>query len=77
MSPRNLYDKTDELVLRFKNGRERYRTSPTFNVMIQMLARGESEYDVIDTLCQRLDDQIKAFEQYALRDTRPPRFYPD
>lgn len=65
------YKKTDECISKFKNGKERYRKSPTFNRVIQMLVRGVDPFDVIDQLCQVTDDTQKAFEQYVIRDERP------
>ena len=66
-----VYRKTDECIARFKNGKERYRNSATFNRVVQMLVRDVDPYDVIDQLCQMSDDQARAFEQYTLRDGRP------
>lgn len=70
MRQKDFYAKTDECISRFKNGKDRYRNSPTFNKVVQMLVRDIDPYDIIDQLCQSLDDQSKAFEQYILRDTR-------
>ena len=66
------HTKLDECVSRFKNGKERYRHSPTFNTVIQMLVRDCDPYEVIDQLCQMSDDSLKAFTEYVWRDTRPP-----
>lgn len=71
MTPEQLYNKTDECVSKFKNGKERYRTSAQFNVVIQMLVRGADPYEIIDQLCQSNDDIQHAFQQYVHRDTRP------
>jgi hypothetical protein len=71
MTDSEFYQKTDECIALFKNGKERYRTSATFNISVQMLVRGVSPYEVIDHLCQMSDFQSKAFEQYMHRDTRP------
>lgn len=71
MEAEEFYNKTDECIARFKNGKERYRNSPTFNAVIQMLVRGADSYEIIDQLCQSIDDQTRAFEQYMHRDTRP------
>jgi len=71
MEEEEFYNKTDECIARFKNGKERYRNSPTFNVVIQMLVRGADSYEIIDQLCQSTDDQTRALEQYIHRDTRP------
>lgn len=71
MTEKEFYAKTDECISRFKNGKERYRNSPTFNKVIQILVRDMDPYDIIDDLCQSIDDQSRAFEQYVIRDTRP------
>jgi hypothetical protein len=71
MTHEEFYRKTDECIARFKNGKERYRNSATFNRVVQMLVRDVDPYEIIDHLCQMSDDQIKAFEQYIHRDTRP------
>ena len=71
MSEQEFYRKTDECITRFKNGKERYKTSATFNRVVQMLVRDVNPYEVIDHLCQMSDDQTKAFDQYVHRDTRP------
>jgi len=66
-----IYTDVDRCINLFKNGEERYKKSPTFNNVIQMLIRNENPFEVIDFLCLMLDDQSKAFEQYIIRDTRP------
>jgi hypothetical protein len=71
MTEQEFYRKTDECIARFKNGKERYRNSATFNRVVQMLVRDADPYEIIDHLCQMSDDQNKAFEQYIHRDTRP------
>lgn len=71
MREKDFYLKTDECITRFKNGKERYNTSATFNRVVQMLVRDMDPYEVIDQLCQMSDDQAKAFEQYLYRDPRP------
>ena len=71
MNDKEFYNKTDEFIAMFKNGKERYKTSATFNRVVQMLVRGCSPYEIIDSLCQMSDDQNEAFIQYIYRDTRP------
>ena len=65
------YKKTDECIAKFKNGKERYQQSATFNRVVQMLVRDADPYEIIDQLCQMNDDNQKAFEQYIRRFTRP------
>jgi hypothetical protein len=40
MKAEEFYNKTEECIAKFKNGKERYKTSPTFNMVVQMLVRG-------------------------------------
>lgn len=75
MTEEEFYRKIDECIAKFKNGKERYRNSATFNRIIQMLVRDVDPYDIIDQLCQMNDDNQKAFEQYVYRDTRPMRIF--
>jgi len=71
MSEQEFYHKTDECIARFKNGKERYKTSVTFNKVVQMLVRDVDPYEIIDHLCQMSDDQTKAFELYINRNIPP------
>jgi len=71
MNEMEFYKKTDECIAKFKNGKERYQQSATFNRAVQMLVRDVDPYDIIDQLCQMTDDNQKAFEQYIHRDTKP------
>ncbi len=65
------YKKTDEVVAKFKNGKERYQQSALFNMVVQMLVRDADHLEIIDQLITITDDTQKAFEQYIHRDTRP------
>lgn len=69
MTESEFYIKTDACLARFKNGKERYRTSATFNKVVQMLVRDVDPYEIIDQLCQMSDDQTNAFMQYIKRDS--------
>jgi hypothetical protein len=71
MSGEEFFGKTDEYIALFKNGKERYVNSVFFNSVIQMLVAGANPYEIIDNLCQNLDDQTKAFEQHIQRTTNP------
>lgn len=70
MTEQDFYKKTDECISRFKNGKERYKNSPTFNMVVQMLVKDVDHYEIIDYLCQTLDNQTEDFEQYINRSTR-------
>ena len=67
----NFHQKTDEIIDRFTNGREKYRRSALFNRVVQMMVRGESPYDIIEHLIQVTEDMQAAFSEFAIRDTRP------
>jgi hypothetical protein len=74
MNEQERYQKTKETIAKFKNGEERYRNSPTFNVVVQILVRGADTYDVIDQLINIADDTTAALHQYMQR-TAPPPFH--
>lgn len=65
------YNKTEEIINKFKNGKERYQKSALFNTIVQMLVRGVDEYEIIDDLINVTQDSTNALEQYMYRDTRP------
>ena len=67
----NFHQKTDEIIDRFTNGREKYKRSALFNRVVQMMVRGQSPYDMIEYLIQVTEDTQEAFQQFAIRDTRP------
>ena len=67
----NFHQKTDEVIDRFTNGREKYMRSALFNRVVQMMVRGESTYDIIEHLIQVTEDTQAAFSEFVIRDTRP------
>lgn len=71
MSELEYYNKLDEVIDRFKNGKELYKKNASFNMIVQMLAKGENPYDVIEGLVKSNEDIQSAFTQYTHRDTRP------
>jgi hypothetical protein len=74
MNEHEYHKKLDEIISKFPNGIERYKTSATFNRVCQMLARGATEFEVIDQLVTITDDTQNAFSNYITRDTRPMLF---
>jgi hypothetical protein len=74
MNESERYKKTDEIIAKFKNGKEHYQQSPIFNRVIQMLVRDEDPLVIIDHLIMLTEDTQKAFEQYIHRDIRPIKF---
>lgn len=73
MNQEEIYKKTEEIIAKFKNGKERYHVSAMFNQVVQMLVRDVDLYDVIDQLIYAAEDSTKALEQYMIR-TVPPEF---
>lgn len=68
MRQEEIYLKTSEYITKFKNGEKRYRESPLFNQVIQMLVRDVNPIDIIDQLIQTIENTQKAFEEYMVRD---------
>lgn len=68
MRQEEFYLKTSEYITKFKNGEKRYRESPLFNQVIQMLLRDVDPIDIIDQLIQTIENTQKAFEEYMIRD---------
>lgn len=71
MTQAEFYQKTDEIIAKFKNGKKRYYRSATFNRVVQMLARGADTFEIIDQLVTITDDTVKAFEQYIHKAYNP------
>lgn len=71
MRQEEIYLKTSEYITKFKNGEKRYRESPLFNQVIQMLVRDVDPIDIIDQLIQTTENTQKAFEEYMVRDKSP------
>ena len=68
MDEYKFYYKTNEYITKFKDGEKRYRESPLFNQVIQMLVRDVDPIDIIDQLIQTIENTQKAFEEYMIRD---------
>ena len=68
MRQEDFYLKTSEYITKFKDGEKRYRESPLFNHVIQMLLRDVDPIDIIDQLIQTIENTQKAFEEYMIRD---------
>ena len=67
----DLYQKTCEVLSKFPNNEERYRTSALFHQVVQMLVRQDDPYIVIEQLITSCEDIQRAFAEYINRDTRP------
>lgn len=61
-----MYKKTNEVISKFKNGKELYMKSPMFNMVVQMIVRDVSLYDIIETIVTTVDDTQKAFEHHLI-----------
>lgn len=71
MTQEEFYLKTSEYITKFKDGEKRYRESPLFNQVIQMLVRDVNPIDIIDQLIQTTENIQKAFEEYMVRVKSP------
>jgi|GEM_PF-6315334 len=71
MDKLEFYRKTDEVISKFKNGKELYRKSPMFNQVVQMIVRDVDLYDIIESIVTTVDDTQKAFEHHLINDYRP------
>jgi len=71
MRQEEFYLKTSEYITKFKDGEKRYRESPLFNQVIQMLVRDINPIDIIDQLIQTTENIQKAFEEYMVRVKSP------
>lgn len=63
MKEEEKYQRTDEIIAKFKNGRERYMESALFNQVVQMLVRDADVYMVIDQLIRVSEDCQNALVQ--------------
>jgi hypothetical protein len=61
------YNKTDEIVSKFKNGEKLFHTSPLFNTVVQQMVDGMTIYEAMEAVISISELNIKAFEQYVLR----------
>ena len=65
------YAKTEEILKKFKKADKLYRESALFNRAVQVLVDGVDVYDLLGDIIEAHDTQLKAMEQYMMRDTRP------
>ena len=57
-------EKLKEVIARFPDGNERFRRSAIFNTVVQVLARGGDEYDVINSLIKNAEKVQKAYTDH-------------
>lgn len=72
MTPEEHYRKTDEIIAKFKNGKELYLKSAEFNKIVQMLVRGSTPYECIEQMVNVVDNINDAFLQQILRNHPNP-----
>lgn len=60
------YKKVDETIAKFKNGKELYHTSATFNIVVQSLVRGADVYELLEQVILQDIDLQKAFETHII-----------
>lgn len=65
------YKKLDDIISKFKNGKELYKTSATFNRVVQMLARDVDPIEIIEQLIVMEIDMTNAFQHHIVMDDRP------
>lgn len=65
------YRKTDEVISKFKHGKEMYRKSAMFNQCVQMLVRDADPLEIIEMLCVSHDDMRKALEHRIVNELVP------
>ena len=69
MNAQERYIKTEEVLSKFKNGKELYHKSATFNIVVQQLVSGVDIYELLESVIQINSDTQNAFEQYMHRST--------
>jgi hypothetical protein len=57
MINREIQKRTEKLIQDFQNGKERYLTEPLLHQIVDTLARGESEINIIDKLLEIIKNQ--------------------
>jgi len=67
MTPNERYQKTEDILSKFNNGKYLFNTSALFNKTVQMMVNGASEYDVIEALLKVTEETQQAFEQHLIR----------
>lgn len=68
---KNHYQKTDDVLAKFKHAKELYRSSAVFHSIVQQLVRGVSEYDIMEMLIIMMEDNNKALQSYVVREPYP------
>jgi len=70
---KNRTEKTIELVNKVPNGKELFKTNPTFNACIQAIVRGEDPVKLIGQVCQQMEDLRMSFEMHIVNSPTPQR----
>lgn len=66
------YQKIDEEIAKFKNGKELYQTSASFNRVIHALVRGANIYELLEQIIVIDIDLQKAFETHIITGNYSP-----
>lgn len=64
MTDIEFYEKTKQVISRFKNGQRLYNESATFNKAVQCLVRDMDIYDLLEQVIQNSEDISKAFAHH-------------
>lgn len=70
-SKEEIHAKTQELISRFKNGKERFHESAILHQVICSLARDADYIDIIDQLITGQEKLSSEYEKYVKGDSRP------
>jgi hypothetical protein len=77
MKRQERFQKTAEVLAKFGDEKgQKYQKSAMFHKVVQMIANGMNEYDVILSIIDSAETLQSAFEEYVKNDTRPIVFYP-
>lgn len=66
------YQKITEILAKFKNGEELYKTNAMFNQSVQMMVEGLNEYEVLEQVILASERTQRAFEDYICRASGGP-----
>ena len=71
-----LHRKTNEVLSKFKNGKELYYKSAMFNQIVQCLVRGEDAYVLLEQTCLMHDSCVDALRHHIMVDAMQPKVMP-
>lgn len=65
--------KTEEIIAKFENGKDRYTTDPYFRACIESLSRGADPIELLDHLLTTNKTTIDQHIEFVMNDCRPPK----